>query len=62
VNKDGQSILLKAAQGQLCSDDRYKGKSVTSVLAVALDVIKDLELEISRLNTIIREMGEKNQL
>ncbi|WP_193333155.1 hypothetical protein [Rahnella sp. ChDrAdgB13] len=55
--KDGQSILLKAARGQLCSDDRYKGKPVTSVIAVALDVIKDLEIEISSLNGIIRKRG-----
>lgn len=53
MNKDCQSILLKATQGQLCSEDRYKGKQVISVLDVALDVINDLEQEINRLDAII---------
>ncbi|MBF7982032.1 MULTISPECIES: hypothetical protein [Rahnella] len=60
MNKDGQSILLKATQGQLCSEDRYKGKQVISVLDVALDVINDLEQEINRLNAIIRQIEGKN--
>jgi len=50
VDKDGQSLLLKATHGQLCSGFRHKGKSVTSVIKVALDVIIYLEMEIQRLN------------
>lgn len=59
AEKDAYSILLEASQGKLNSSDLYKGKPVNSVIEVALDAINELEMEIQRLNYIIRQKNKQ---
>ncbi len=59
-DKDAQTILMRAAHGVLCSEDHYKGRPVDSVIDVALDAITDLEMEIKRLNYLLRQK-DKNR-
>lgn len=59
ADKDAQSILLNAIHGRLDSNDRYKGKPVTSVIEVALDALIEQENEIKRLRFLLRKAGLK---
>ncbi|GEM_PF-2382374 len=59
AEKDAYTILLEASQGKLNSSDLYKGKPVNSVIEVALDAINELEMEIQRLNYIIRQKNKQ---
>lgn len=59
AEKDAYSILLEASYGKLNSNDLYKGKPINSVIEVALDAINELEIEIQRLNYIIRQKNKK---
>lgn len=59
AEKDAYTILLEASQGKLNSSDLYKGKPVNSVIDVALDAINELEMEIQRLNYIIRQKNKQ---
>lgn len=59
AEKDAYTILLEASHGRLSSDDRYKGKPVSSVIDVALDAICDLESEIERLKYLLRKVERK---
>ncbi|RJT50270.1 hypothetical protein [Rahnella variigena] len=59
AEKDAYSILLEASHGKLNSSDLYKGKPVNSVIEVALDAINELEMEIQRLNYIIRQKNKQ---
>ncbi len=58
ADKCAYTILLEASHGRLSSSDLYKGKKITSVIDVALDAIIDLEMEIKRLNYIIRHKNK----
>lgn len=59
AEKDAYTILLEASQGKLNSSDLYKGKPVNSVIEVAVDAINELEMEIQRLNYIIRQKNKQ---
>lgn len=60
AEKDAYSILLEASHGKLNSNDLYKGKRINSVIEVALDAMNELEMEIQRLNYIIRQKNKRN--
>lgn len=60
AEKDAYTILLEASYGKLTSSDLYKGKPINSVIDVALDAINELQLEIQRLNYIIRQKNKQN--
>ena len=59
--KDAYTIIMEASRGRLTSQDRYKGKKIISVIDVALDAINELNMEIARLNYIIKKMERDNQ-
>ncbi|NMP28879.1 hypothetical protein GW590_18635 [Rahnella sp. SAP-1] len=54
ADKEALTILLNASRGRLDSNDTYRGKKIGSLIEIAIDEIQFLQVEVKRLNYLIK--------